>query len=177
MSDHIPQNNGRWKDEKRPGNSIWFPDLNCIPQGANDPFCPVTLKQLIMLNFHKPLSLAGISVIKKILVKTNLLLLALGLRGIKFTDSEPDFSPFSITTVRLNKYLSIRYNQGGTMPAADKILAQRLATTEGIIRQWINDNQYVWHERQDGRHIDLICHDIHGNIPHTGGISKNKERK
>ena len=48
---------------------------------------------------------------------------------------------------------------------------------ENTVRQWINDNQYVWHERQDGKRIDLLCHDIHGNIPHTGGISRNKARK
>jgi hypothetical protein len=34
----------------------------------------------------------------------------------------------------------------------------------------------VWHERQDGKRIDLLCHDIHGNIPHSGGISANKQR-
>ena len=62
------------------------------------------------------------------------------------------------------------------MPEADKILAAKLGVDEYQVRQWINDNQYVWHERQDGRRIDLVCHDIHTNIPHTGGIAANKHR-
>jgi len=40
------------------------------------------------------------------------------------------------------------------MPEADKILAEKLRRTENQIRQWINDNQYVWHERRDGRCVD-----------------------
>ena len=177
MSLLLPQNNGKWKDSNRPGNTVWFPDLHHTPQGSNDPFSPMTFRQLIMLNFRKPLTLGGISTLKKATVKKNLFLLALGLKGIAFRNGEPVFSPFSIATVKLGVFLDSRYGNKGTMPAADKILAKRLGTSENVVRQWINDNQYVWHERQDGKRIDLLCHDIHGNVPHTGGISRNKVRK
>ena len=137
----------------------------------------MTFRQLVMLNFRKPLTLGGISTLKKMAVKKNLFLLALGLKGIAFRKSEPVFSPFSIATVKVGGFLDTRYGNKGTMTTADKILAKRLGTNENVVRQWINDNQYVWHERQDGKRIDLLCHDVHGNIPHTGGISRNKARK
>ena len=174
---HIPKSNGEWKDRGKPGDSVWFPDLSHTPQSSNDPFSPMTFRQLVMLNFRKPLTLAGISTLKKIVVKKNLLCLALGLRGIRFRNGEPAFSPFSIATVKINAFLDSRYGSKGTMTAADKILANRLSISENVVRQWINDNQYVWHERQDGKRADLLCHDVHGNIPHLGGISRNKARR
>jgi len=137
----------------------------------------MTFQRLILLNLRKPLTLGGISTSKKIRLKANLLLLALGQKGIRFRKNEPVFSPFSIATVKINVFLDNRYGSNGTMSNADKILSRRLGIGENTVRQWINDNQYVWHERQDGKRIDLLCHDIHGNIPHTGGISRNKARK
>jgi hypothetical protein len=97
-------------------------------------------------------------------------------RGCDFINNEPQFWPYAIATVKLQEYLVSRYGSAGTMPEADRFLAARLGVSVGEVRQWINNNQYVWHERQDGQRIDLLCHDIHGNIPHTGGISANKER-
>jgi hypothetical protein len=106
----------------------------------------------------------------------NLLSFSRGSRGVRFRNGEPDFSPFALATVKVAGFLDERYGSGGTMTGADKILAKRLGLEEQQVRQWINDNQYVWHERQDGKRIDLLCHDIHGNIPHSGGISANKQR-
>jgi hypothetical protein len=173
-SGHIPTNNGKWSGF--PGNSVWFPDLDCRPLGANDPYKPYKFKQLVLLNLKKSLNLPGVSPIKIMSLKTNLFRFSCGLMGVHFYNGEPDFSPFAIATVKVDKYMDVRYGSNGTMPQADKLLAKRLGITEKEVRQWINDNQYVWHERQDGKKIDLLCHDIHGNIPHRGGISKNKER-
>jgi hypothetical protein len=173
---HIPMRNGRWSDPSSPGNSVWFPDMGSIPQGSNDPYRPKTFRRLVLMNFFKPVSLKRISFLKVALVKINMLRMIFGLAGVRFIKGEPQFWPFAITTLKLQEYLDTRYGGQGTMPMADKILAQRLDITVNEIRQWINDNQYVWHERQDGKHIDLLCHDIHGNIPHTGGISANKIR-
>jgi hypothetical protein len=176
MAIHIPQSNGHWQNPQSPGNSVWFPDLHCIPQGSNDPYRPYTFKRLIVMNYMKPLNLPGLSPLKIAGVKVNLFRLSLGSIGIRFSNSEPDFRPFAIATVKIKPLLDNRYGVAGTMTYADKLLASRLGLSENTVRQWINDNQYVWHERQDGRHIDLLSHDIHGNIPHTGGISKNRER-
>jgi hypothetical protein len=99
-----------------------------------------------------------------------------GLAGVRFINNEPQFWSYAIATVKLQEYRDTRYGSEGTMPEADNVLAGRLGVSVSEVRQWINDNQYVWHERQDGRRIDLLCHDIHGNIPHTGGISVNKMR-
>jgi DNA-binding transcriptional MerR regulator len=172
----IPKSYGRWSDPDRAGNSIWFPDINSIPEKSNDPYRPYTFRQLIFLNIKKNYQSIGFSQVQITRLKINLSLLAMGIKGIRFINSEPDFSPFAIATVKLGSCLTGRYGGEGTMPEADKILAKKLRLTENQIRQWINDNQYVWHERRDGRRINLVCHDIHTNIPHTGGIAANKER-
>jgi hypothetical protein len=176
MSEHIPHRNGTWSDPQRPGNSVWFPDMNCVPQGANDPNVPRTFKKLLTLELLKPLSLPGLSAIRKTFLKVNMLRLRQGAMGVRFWNDEPDFRPFAIATVRLKQFLDTRYGSAGTMPTADKLLAARLGIGESALRQWINDNQFVWHERQDGKRIDLVSHTIHGNIPHTGGLSFNKRR-
>lgn len=173
---HIPQHNGRWADPQIPGNSVWFPDMECVPNSANDPLHPRKWKRLVMAHFFRPVTLRGISAIRAATLKINLLLLAQGVIGVRFRNNEPDFAPFALATVRVDSFMDTRYGSEGTMHAADKALARRLGITEGEVRQWINDNQYVWHERQDGRRIDLLCHDIHGNIPHSGGIAANKAR-
>jgi len=173
----IPKSYGKWSNPESPGNSTWFPDMSSIPEKSNDPYRPYTFRKLVMINFNKDYKTIGFSQMRITLLKTNLSLFALGLKGIKFINYEPDFSPFAIATVKLKNYLTGRYGVEGTMPEADKILAEKLGVTEDLVRQWINDNQYVWHERQDGRSIDLVCHDVHTNIPHTGGIAANKYRK
>ena len=173
----IPKSNGRWSNPEQAGNSVWYPDMNSIPEKSNDPYKPYTFRQLVMININKNYGSIGFSKIKTGKLKINLSLLAMGAKGISFYNNEPDFSPFAIATVKLGAYLTGRYGGEGTMPEADKTLAAKLSVTENQIRQWINDNQYVWHERQNGRHIDLVCHDVHTNIPHTGGIAANKHRK
>jgi hypothetical protein len=173
----LPKSCGRWSDPERAGNSVWFPDMNSVPEKANDPYRPRTFRQLVWININKDYGSIGFSGLKIAALKLNLSMLAMGAKGVRFTDCEPDFSPFAIATVKLKNYLTNRYGGEGTMSEADKILAEKLNRSESQIRQWINDNQYVWHERWDGRRVDLVCHDIHTNIPHTGGIAANKERK
>ena len=173
----LPKSYGKWSNPEKEGNSIWFPDMDSIPEKSNDPYKPYTFRQLIMINIDKDYNSIGFSQRQISSLKSNLNLLACGKKGIPFNNYEPDFSRFAIATVKLSDYLTGRYGTEGTMPEADKILAEKLGITENQIRQWINDNQYVWHERQDGKNIDLVCHDIHTNIPHTGGIAANKSRR
>ena len=172
----IPRNYGKWSDPERPGNSVWFPDMNGKPERSNDPYRPKTFRSLVMHNIGKDYAGARFSPLRIAALKINLSLLAAGLKGIRFSGNEPDFSPFAIATVKLKVYLTGRYGSQGTMNEADEILAEKLDRTKSQVRQWINDNQYVWHERQDGRSIDLVCHDIHTNISHTGGIAANRQR-
>jgi hypothetical protein len=150
--------------------------MGSIPQNSNDPYRPRKFRDLVLMNFFKPVSLKGISLLKIALVKINMLRMVFGLAGVRFVNNEPQFWPYAIATVKLQEYLDARYGSAGTMPEADRLLAAQLGVSVGALRQWINDNQYVWHERQDGKRIDLLCHDIHGNIPHSGGISANKIR-
>ena len=176
MNSIIPRSYGTWRNPARPGDSVWFPDMASIPERSNDPYRPLSFKQLILLNVKKDYKTIGFSQRRILLLKLNLSLLAAGVKGIAFKRGEPDFSPFAIATVKLQDYRTDRYGGDGTMAEADRLLAKRLRRTEKQVRQWINNNQYVWHERQDGRRIDLLTHDIHANISHTGGIAANKKR-
>jgi hypothetical protein len=171
---HIPESGGRWSGA--PGNSVWFPDMDGIPGGSNNPYHPKTFKTLMLMRIAQPLDLPGLSVLVKLKVKSNYTLFLNGAIGVRYTNGYPDFSPFAVATVRLREYRDERYGAAGTMSEADKILAEKTGNSAAAVRQWINDRQFVWHERVDGRHIDLLCHDIHGNIPHRGGISANRAR-
>jgi hypothetical protein len=148
-----------------------------VPTGANDPYRPRTFRALVLGHALRPVTLQGIGAFRLTLLKVNLLRLASGSTGVRFRSGEPDFAPFALATVSVGGYRDDRYGSAGTMNAADKALAQRLGLSEAEVRQWINENQYVWHERQDGVRIDLVCHDIHGNIPHSGGIAANRARR
>ena len=173
----LPKSYGKWRKPNKAGNSVWLPDMSSVPERSNDPYKPLTFRRLVMLNYGKDYKNIGFSRIRITMLKLNLFMLAIGLKGIRFANNEPDFSPFAIATVKLNDYLTERYGGDGTMSEADKILAAKLGITEKQLRQWINDNQYVWHERQDGKRLDLLCHDIHTNISHTGGIAVNKSKR
>ncbi|MDE6978879.1 MAG: HNH endonuclease, partial [Helicobacter sp.] len=46
------------------------------------------------------------------------------------------------------------------------------------VREYRKENNLTWHERSDMKTLDLVPQEIHGNVPHSGGISacKNKIR-
>lgn len=54
---------------------------------------------------------------------------------------------------------------------ADKALAERLGWTEDRVRQWRQDNDYVWHHYSDNEQ-QLTPGRIHRSLPHQGGASE-----
>ena len=168
----IPRTGGRWNGAA--GNSEWFPDINRIPPPSKNPHGQ-NFNGLVRGNINKNYSDIGLSNTETARLQNNLSQLADGRKGIMFLNNEPDFSPFSVATETLQKHRVGRYGTQGTFSEADRALARRLGVPETKVRQWKNDNQYVWHERLDGRTLDLVSHDINGNISHTGGISVNRQ--
>ena len=105
----IPKSYGKWSDPDKAGNSVWFPDMSSIPERSNDPYRPHTFRHLILINFNKDYKSIGFSQARIAALKLNLSLMAIGLKGVRFYNYEPDFSPFAIATVKIGSYLTGRY--------------------------------------------------------------------
>jgi hypothetical protein len=76
--------------------------------------------------------------------------------------------------VEIDNFTTERYGSGGNFDQADKKLAEQRGCTAEEVRQWRIDNNYTWHEMQDCKTMQKVPREVHGNIPHDGGISKLK---
>ncbi|MDO4666959.1 MAG: HNH endonuclease [Streptococcus sp.] len=96
--------------------------------------------------------------------------------GIPFKNGIPDFSEVSKGTVKIKDFTSNRYKN---FTQADIEFANMRGVKPEDVRQFRKDNGYTWHEKNDMKSMDLLPNDVHGWIPHSGGISaiKNLERK
>ena len=108
-----------------------------------------------------------------------------GIEGIEYKNGEPDFSEIAEATVEIDDMSEFRYGEDGNFAKADQALADKWnAENHGGRNDWtardINnyrkDNNLVWHERQDCRHMDLVDRTIHSYFTHTGGVSVCKAR-
>ena len=48
--------------------------------------------------------------------------------------------------------------------------------TKEEVRQWRAENNYTWHERSDCKTMDKVPREVHGNVAHSGGISKMRNQ-
>jgi hypothetical protein len=92
--------------------------------------------------------------------------------GISFKDGEPDFSELSKGTVEIEDYSE---NRDDNFDAADEKLAEQRGCTKEEVRQWRKENHYTWHERSDMKTMEKVPTEVHGNIPHEGGIAAKKK--
>lgn len=148
MNSFLPENGGEWSGEK--GNSTWEPNREEIPK--RPPGNAETWGEI--LDKYK-------------------------INGIEFKDGEPDFLTISKGTVEINDFSTER-NINFTQ--ADEKLAEQW-TSEGKdgkewsaqdIKEYRKDNNLSWHERSDMKTLDLTPQEVHGNVPHSGGISAAK---
>lgn len=144
----IEGNGGHWEDER--GNSVWYPDREEIPKN------PKT----------NPDNLTWDEILNKYDVE-----------GIPFKEGEPDFSEISKGTVEIEDFSENRYGKGGNFDQACEKLAEERGCTKQEIMDWMKENKYTWHERSDCKTMDLVPTEIHGNIHHSGGISKMKSSR
>ncbi len=147
---NIPQNGGIWSGE--PGNSKWIPNKEDIPK---QPYGNERMWSEI-LNEN-------------------------GIDGIKFKDGEPDFTPVFKGSVEIEDFTTDRDDN---FYQADQNLAQQWNKENksekndwsiSDIRKYRKEEKLTWHERSDMQNMDLVPQEVHGNIPHTGGISKKKK--
>jgi len=147
---NIPQSGGTWSGE--PGNSTFMPDRDSIPKQpyGNER----TWGEILDEN---------------------------DIDGIVFKDGEPDFSTISKGTVKIEDFTTQRDDN---FYQADKELANQWNQENksekndwsiSDIRKYRKEEKLTWHERSDMQNMDLVSQEVHGNIPHSGGISKKKK--
>jgi hypothetical protein len=127
-----------------PGNSIWIPDREKVPEN------PKT----------NPEGKTWGEILDKY-----------GIDGIDFKDGEPDFSEISKGTVEIDDFSD---NRDDNFASADETLAKQRGCTAEEVRQWRKENHYTWHECSDMKTMQKVPTEVHGNIPHEGGISAKK---
>lgn len=95
-----------------------------------------------------------------------------GIDSIEFKDGYPDFSEIAKGEVQIDDFTedrSINFDQ------ADEKLAQEWGCSPEEVEKWRKENKYTWHECEDCKTMQLVPSEVHGNIPHSGGISEYKK--
>lgn len=147
----LPDTNGKW--EGKEGESIWRPDREWVPSNPLTNPDGKTMGEI--LDGH-------------------------GIDGIEFNNNDPDFSPVSEGTVEIDDFSVDRdsnYEQADTKLAEQwnvDVKDGRTNWTSDEIAQYRKENALSWHERKDMKSMDLVPTDVHGNIPHDGGIAAAK---
>lgn len=139
-----PAKYGRWAGE--PKDSIWIPDSQVIPQNK------------VYSNIH------GKSW-GQILEDYQCL-------GIPFSRGKADFSSLAIHTVRIENFSEL---MNPVQPGVRSKLHIEATLKAGLSIEELEEfkkNKYpvVWHEDVDCRTMHLVPQEIHGNVPHYGGI-------
>ena len=107
------------------------------------------------------------------------------IEGIEYKNGEPDFSKIAEATVEIDEMSEYRYGPDGNFSKADQALAdkwnaekhdERNDWTAREIKNYRLENNLVWHERQDCKHMDLVDRTIHGYFTHIGGVAVCKAR-
>lgn len=129
------------------GNSNWYPDDNEIPPDRNG-----------TNSEHK-----NWEEIKK----------EYNFEKIPFIDGEPDFSEVSKGEVEINDFSD---NRDSNFAQADEKLAEERGCTPEEVKKWREENKYTWHECGDCKTMQKVPTEVHGNIHHSGGISRYKEQ-
>ena len=170
-SSRLPATGGTWTGER--GNSEFNLDLDKKPNRFNyDP--PRTWKEIIIgnKNFVKDDPILPESTKARLNDHYNRILN--GNEGILFQNGEIQLPGISLVTVEIDSFSTERYGSEGNMQKADIEAAKQLNMTVDEFKNWRNKNELMWHERKDRKTMDLISHDIHDNVDHSGGISEAK---
>lgn len=117
---------------------------------------------------------------------------------IRFVDGEVDLDDLNMGQVTVDVYSveeTHTKDRAINFRRADELMAQQLNATKGKykdsvtgeerdytaddVKKWMeaqsgsgNDLRMTWHEKQDGKTMQKVPTILHGNIDHSGGISK-----
>lgn len=95
-------------------------------------------------------------------------------KSILFQDGAPDFEEVSKGKVEIADFTDDR---GSNFDQADEKMAKQWGCTPEDVAQWRKENRYTWHECIDCKTMQLVPTEVHGNIPHSGGIQEYKSRQ
>lgn len=147
-----PDSHGHWDGDR--GNSMWHPDPNYVPPGK---------KKDTDRPYNNPDQLFWKEICDKY-----------GIDGIPFKDGFPDFSEVLRGTVQIDGF------ETGKSDAKDRnfdrayiAMAEQRGCTPEEVEQWMNQNNYTWHECEDKETMQKVPHEVHANIPHDGGRSQH----
>ncbi len=145
----LPKSNGKWSGKV--GNSSWIPDKDFVPTNKKT----------------NPNKLSWNQISQKFG----------GVDRIDYKNNKPDFSTLSKGKVEIEGFGPKRYGKDGNFKKADKKLAKQRGCSEREVKKWRKKNIYTWHESDDCKTMYKVPNEFHGNIPHTGGISKAKKMR
>lgn len=128
-----------------PGNSDWKPDPSIEPGDRNGTNPESKTWEEIMEEY--------------------------GFESIPFEDGEPNFSEVSKGEVEIDDFSDDR---SSNFDQADEKLAEQKGCTPEEVAAWREENKYTWHECKDCKTMQKVPTEVHGNISHSGGISKYK---
>lgn len=94
-----------------------------------------------------------------------------GIEEIPFKDGEPDFSDVSKGDVHIDDFTD---NRSDNFDQADQKLAEQRGCSPEEVRDWRKENGYTWHECGDQGTMQKVPTEVHGNVPHSGGVSAYK---
>ncbi|MGP1599085.1 HNH endonuclease [Peptoanaerobacter stomatis] len=130
-----------------PGNSNWRPDPEVTPGDRNGTNPEHKTWREIMKEY--------------------------GFESVSFKDGEPDFSKVSKGEVQIDDFSDER---DSNFSQADEKLANQKGCTPEEVAKWREENKYTWHECKDCKTMQKVPTEVHGNIPHSGGISEIKSQ-
>ena len=133
---------------KEPGNSDWTPDSDVEPGDRNGTNTDHKTWGEIMKEYD--------------------------FESIPFKDGEPDFSEVSKGDVEIDDFTDER---DSNFSQADEKLAEQRGCTPEEVAKWREENKYTWHECKDCKTMQKVPTEVHGNIPHSGGIAEYKSQK
>lgn len=92
-------------------------------------------------------------------------------KGIEFRNGYPDFSEWS-----LDEYVVDGLTGNNTKDFSlvyEKMLTNKDYDFKNVqdVKNFLQDNRITLHHHEDGKTIQLIFTDLHGNIPHQGGAA------
>lgn len=131
-----------------PGESEWKPDSDVVPSDKNGTNPEHKTWREIMEKYD--------------------------FKSISFKDNVPDFSELSKGNVEIAEFTG---NRDANFDQADEKMAKQWGCAPEDVTHWRKENRYTWHECIDCKTMQLVPTEVHGNIPHSGGISEYKSRQ
>jgi hypothetical protein len=147
----LPRNGGEWGGE--PGDSTWHPDAEKIPQNLN----PEQQSWGEIQENHE-------------------------LNGIPFKDGYPEFSKTAESIVKIDDFSldrDINFAQADRAGADQWSKAEKGGRADwkpSEVNAYRKGNNLTWHECEDMKTMELVPSEVHGNVPHQGGIAEFKKQ-